>query len=540
MAQFAFNNRRGEHSCVRWVLESHAITMDLPSANSTARPTGWQFRESIISTVLASLLAAAVLLPLLNRKILANWDEAIYAEVAREFLGRNWLIPMWQFQPWLEKPPLSMWVTALFFHFFGATQFWARATSAFAGIGVVTLQHWIALRLRGLSTAWISTLVLLSTLGFLRASRRGELDVLLALGCYAALWGLVQVRQGNPHGWYLFWIGFAFAAMTKGAASVTLILTAVILAAWNKWIWQDLRRPFVLGALLFAALVLPWHIYMLHIFGRSFLREYLGLHVITRATRQIAGGAHPWWFYGEVLLARAAPWVLLFPFAMARARRNRELREYFVFVLVVLCFFTAVATRLPKYIVPAYPALALICGDMLAARMKQRSRSVWAGFILISMALFCIASAATRELRESLTDTITAKGVVLHKSCEDRDLLLAALRKPAAGDVSGPVLLWQQDVVMQMQALLFYVHKPMQQVYVAAYPADAAKAAHRYTNPKPLADFVTASPRLILLDRSSLPSLPAGMQFDPMVQGPTLAVGTIRLRLPSNPGDAAR
>ena len=87
------------------------------------------FQCSDFHCVCVLLAAAAVILPLLGRKMLANWDEAIYAEVAREFLGRNWLIPTWQFQPWLEKPPLGMWITAVFFHLFGATQFWARAAS---------------------------------------------------------------------------------------------------------------------------------------------------------------------------------------------------------------------------------------------------------------------------------------------------------------------------------------------------------------------------------------------------------------------------
>lgn len=489
-----------------------------------------RFSNAAISTAFAFLAAAAVILPLLGRKMLANWDEAIYAEVAREFLGRNWLIPTWQFQPWLEKPPLGMWITAVFFHLFGATQFWARAASAFFGIGLVALLHWIAVRTRGLSSAWISTAILLTTFGFLRACRAGELDILLALGCYVALWGLVQVRQGDHLGWYLFWSGFACAVMTKGAASVTLVLSVGILFAWNRWRWRDLGRPFVLGALLFAVLVLPWHTYMWHVFGASFLREYFGFQVLTRATSPIQGHGEPWWFYGKVLLARASPWALLFPFALFCAARRRELREYFVFAVVVLGFFTLIATKTPKYIVPAYPALAMMTGDMLAAKMEGRRRAVWIGFILVLLAAFGISSIATRTLRRSLTETVASGNVVLSESSEGRDLLLAALSDPVVKNTSGPVLLWQEDVAMQKQALLFYIHRPLQQVYLVRYPLDAAKRARRYTNPKPLTDFVTASPRLILLDRRLLPSLPGRMQFDPIAEGRALIAGTIRLR----------
>jgi 4-amino-4-deoxy-L-arabinose transferase-like glycosyltransferase len=480
--------------------------------------------------MLAALAAATIILPLLGRKMLANWDEAIYAEVAREFLGRGWLVPTWQFQPWLEKPPLGMWITAVFFHLFGATQFWARAASAFSGITLVALLHWIAVRKRGLSSAWISTFILLTTLGFLRSCRRGELDVLLSLGCYAALWGLIRVADGDRVGWYLFWAGFALAAMTKGAASVTLVLSVAILIVWNRWSWRDLGRPFVLGALLFAAFTFPWHLYMWHVFGIAFLREYFGFQILTRATLPIQGHGEPWWFYGKVLLARAAPWVLLFPFALTRAARRRELREYFVFAVVVLCFFSLVATKTPKYIVPAYPALAMISGDILAAYMTGRRRIAWIGFATVLLAAFGISSIATRALRRSLTERVAGGNVVLAESPEGRDLLLAALKNAAARDASGPVLLWEEDVAMQKQALLFYTHRPLQQVYLVSYPPDAARRARRYTNPQPLADFVVTPPRLILLDKRLLPSLPETMELDPITQGSTLIAGTIRLR----------
>jgi hypothetical protein len=91
------------------------------------------------------------------------------------------------------------------------------------------------------------------------------------------------------------------------------------------------------------------------------------------------------------------------------------------------------------------------------------------------------------------------------------------------------VLLWQEDVAMQKQALLFYVHRPLQQVYLVHYPPDAAKRARRYTDPRPLTDFVALSPRLILLDKRLLPSLPEGMRFEPIAEGRTLIAGTIQL-----------
>src|ERR1700734_2280721 len=101
----------------------------------------------IVSTLLATILACIVLLPLLGHKPLTDWDEGIYAEVSREMLSGSWLVPHWNFQPWFEKPPLTMWITAAFFKLFGVTEFCARAGSAFSGVAIAGLLHsWLAKR----------------------------------------------------------------------------------------------------------------------------------------------------------------------------------------------------------------------------------------------------------------------------------------------------------------------------------------------------------------------------------------------------------
>ena len=487
--------------------------------------------QARISLLLATLTACAVLLPLLGHKALADWDEGIYAEVSREFLGRSWIVPHWHFQPWFEKPPLGLWLTAIFFRIFGVSEFWARAGSTFASVCIVALIHGFALRLRGVISAWISTIVLLSCFGFLRVARMGELDALLTLGCVIALWGLAKVADGNLSGWYWFWSGFAVAAMTKGAASVTLLLTLLVVLVWNRW--RDLGSPFLAGLVAFAALVLPWHLYMLHAFGRAFLDEYLGLHVITRATSQMEGHQTPWWYYAKVLAAYTSPWLLLFPLALWwQARRHpqiqKSLRAWLVFAVVVLVFFSAMATRSPKYIFPAYPALALLTADWLAAHLEHRSRRfLWASAVA-ALAAYGVASAATKSLRQSLTTTHSTAGTVLHADREPETLLLAALRSPQAAGVSGPILLWQEGTVAQLPSLLFAVRRPLQQVYLVHYP-DTLSQARRYANPQPLGDFVGHAPALILLEEPLVAEIPANMEFHPVAVGKTLEAGTIQL-----------
>jgi 4-amino-4-deoxy-L-arabinose transferase-like glycosyltransferase len=408
------------------------------------------------------------------------------------------------------------------------SEFWARAGSAFASVGVVAAVHSLSLRTRGVLAAWIATVVLLSSFGFLRVARMGELDALLTLGCIIALCGLHAVAEGRLTGWYLFWTGFAIAVMTKGAASVTLPLTLVVLLIWNRWDKRYLGRPLLGGLCVFALLVLPWHLYMLHVFGRPFLDEYLGLHVITRATTQMEGHTTPWWFYGKVLLAYTSPWLFLFPFALWWHARRRELREWMVFAVVVLVFFTAMATRSPKYIFPVYPALALLTGDWLAGYLEGRSRKFLWTIAVVALAAYVVAEAATKSVRQSLTITRSGTGIVLRAGREPETLLLSALRSPETHEVSGPILLWQEDTVAQLPSLLFAVRRPLQQVYLAHYP-DTLDQARRYADPEPLRDSVSASPSLILLEKSLASEIPPDMIFRPLAIGQTLEAGTIQL-----------
>src|ERR1700734_890088 len=76
----------------------------------------------IVSTLLATILACIVLLPLLGHKPLTDWDEGIYAEISREIFSLGVLVPHWNYQPWFEKPPLMFGITAAFFKLFGVNE----------------------------------------------------------------------------------------------------------------------------------------------------------------------------------------------------------------------------------------------------------------------------------------------------------------------------------------------------------------------------------------------------------------------------------
>jgi 4-amino-4-deoxy-L-arabinose transferase-like glycosyltransferase len=510
------------------------------------RPTAR--RQAILSTALAALLAAIVILPLLGHNRLTDWDEGIYAQVSREALSTGWLVLHWNLQPWLEKPPLTYWITTLFFKLFGISEFTARLGSALSAIALVTLLHgWLA-RTRDRLTAWFSTFILLSTFGFLHIARVGETDTLLSFGCCLALIGLAEVlRQTDPtqpttpspHGWYLYWTGFALALMSKGAASGSLLLTLILLLVLDPNLRRRLRTHFALGFLLFLALVLPWHLYMLHRFGHAFIDQYLDLHVIGRVTHQYDGHLTPWWFYLRVLLVSAPPWVLLYPIALYTAFRSpklRPLRVFAVFALIQVIAFSFVQTRLPHYVAPAYAPLSALVAIWLADRLQalhitRRPAAFRLQLITATAAIWILTALLTAHPRSQLHSPRLPNGQVTPSNREETALLKQAFHHPAPliASTPGPLLDWRPGTYNPIPTVIFYSNRPVQQVELHPLPPNTLTDIYIF-NPEPLDQAVSTQPHLLLIARSLLPEIPPQYTFQPIASSPTLELGRITPR----------
>ena len=484
-------------------------------------------RRTALSVLAATLFAALALLPALGHRPLAEWDEAIYAGVSREMLETGWLIPQWNHQIWLEKPPLMLWITAAFFRLFVINEFWTRAGSAFSGIATVVILHgWLAQR-KDLLIAWLSTFLLLGTFGFLHVCHVGEMDVLLSLSCCISLIGLVQISECNQHGWFLFWAGFALALMTKGAASIVLPVTAGALALLQRWRPNQLGRSFLLGLFLFLLLTMPWHLAMLHLHRTEFLHQYLGLSVLARSTQQIEGHITPAWFYLKVLLVSAPPFVLLYPFALAFGLRRPDLQPWALFSLVVLVLFTLAQTRLPHYIAPVYPVLSLLTAVYLAGLLRNlalRRLSLGARMLTAAVAVALTGALvwATNPARRALHSTRSLPGVPSLDNRESLPLLRDALHDPTP----GPIILLRKGRLLSIATDVFYSGRAVQQVQLR--PVLTNTPTDRYVfQAMPLEQAVETRPRLILLDRILLPQLPPDLTFTPLRTSPTQIIGKI-------------
>ena len=515
-----------------------------------ASPNGRTLSPTL-STALAALLAALALLPRLGARALTDWDEAIYAEVAREMLRFGALVPHWNYGLWLEKPPLAMWLTAVLYRILGVNEFAARACSALSGVATVALLHAFLARTRSTLAAWLSTAILLGTFGFLHSCHTGEVDILLAFTCTLSLLGLARIPASPRSGWVLFWTGFALSAMTKGAASIVLPLTAAAFAAIPP---RPLRltRHLWPGFAVFLFLVLPWHLVMLHRFGSLFLHEYLGFHVLTRSTHQIEGHTTHWWFYLKVLFVAAPPFALLYPSALTRALRPRtpnaddaSLQPWAFFALITLGLYTLVQTRLPQYIVPAYPALALLTAVYLAERLAPllalpHPTSFWtkraAAAIAISAAMVSVTAPARKALHSPAPASPTA---VAPLDSKDSIVLLRRLRReqPALfADTPGALLLWRPARISSIATDVFYARRAVLQLQrrdPQSVPPDQPRDRYLF-DPIPFDNAALTGPQLILLDRSLVSNIPATFTYTPIAAQGAVEIGRITPLPPSS------
>ncbi|MBF0254344.1 MAG: glycosyltransferase family 39 protein, partial [Candidatus Omnitrophica bacterium] len=172
-----------------------------------------QVRRDVLFLFLA---ASAAYLWQLGAGSLASWDEAYYAVTSRGiFQTGDWVHLRFFDTPIFDKPPLYYWVTAVFYHLAGVSEWTTRLFSALSGIGLVIAVYVLGRELFGRQAAVAAGVVLLTSKDFIHYARWGTLDVAECLFLTLAVIGFVR-GFSRPASWLLFWVACALAVMTKG------------------------------------------------------------------------------------------------------------------------------------------------------------------------------------------------------------------------------------------------------------------------------------------------------------------------------------
>jgi 4-amino-4-deoxy-L-arabinose transferase-like glycosyltransferase len=381
---------------------------------------GCTLSEFIILLLFSGYFLFYALIPIFggDQLGLVGADEPRYAQVAREMLAAHsdachavharitprslrpadlhasyvclmggTVTPILYSKPWLEKPALYYWRTMSFYKELGVYDWTARlpsATGAFALI-ILAFLHLKRFRPGGHLDA---ALIMVSTVGIFAFSRGASTDMQLAAPFCMGMLGWYAWYETGKKFWLfdLYFFGAA-ATLAKGPVAPVMALAIIALFLGLRREWSALRRTiWIPGVLLYLLMVLPWYIAVQRR-NPTFFNEFIWQHNIERYTTNLYRHHQPFYYYLTVLIIGLMPWTALSLRALfdgiatsiaewkvrfkpqryvGHVRAGDAFPEFLVlWALFPIFFFSFAGSKLPGYILPSIPPLAILTGDYL-------------------------------------------------------------------------------------------------------------------------------------------------------------------------------
>jgi 4-amino-4-deoxy-L-arabinose transferase-like glycosyltransferase len=305
-------------------------------------------------------------------------NEGLYAEVAREMLTMHqYIVPHLNYVPYIEKPPLLYWLTALSYKLFGISSWSAHLVPALSLLGTSAAICWFSLKSNDKNSAWLATMIFLTGFGTILIARTILFDMLLTFLFSSAAFLFYLWYSKKQVGYLRFaYVFLALAVLCKGFLAMVLAPAIVLLfLLWEKQSWSTMKKLFDWpGLLLFFAIALPWHI-LAAIKLPGFTWHYVINEQLNRFTNhRFPHDYHtgPFYFYLPRILVYLFPWSLLFlTFLLKRCWQWDSLTKFLLlWLLVPLLFFSIAGDKGDYYMIIAMPALAILLARQLN-RMAQ-------------------------------------------------------------------------------------------------------------------------------------------------------------------------
>ena len=347
-------------------------------------------------------------------------DEPRYAWIARDMAeSGDWVTPRLFGKPWFEKPPLFYWMAGASFKLFGVSEAAARLPSALCALFATVALGWLAWRVHGAETARWLLLLLPMSVGMIGFSRAAATDMpfssmlTIAVVCAAVALGFAQNENTPilPRAPWLALLLFGFflglAVLAKGPAAIILCGGGVFLWALFTKKWRKafrLLHPVAIAS--FCAAALPWYILCAHR-NTDFFRIFIIEHNFKRYLTPEFQHIQPLWYYAPVVLVAFLPWSAVLLWATFTGGRRlfspQKISDFplFLFSWASFCllFFSMSRSKLPGYVLPAFPAISLLLSLTLAKSLKRKVL----GYVLTVFAVLLFA--ALIPLRLALHET---------------------------------------------------------------------------------------------------------------------------------------
>ena len=349
--------------------------------------------------VLAILFTLAWFGVLDYRHLVAS-DEGRYGEIAREMYATgDWITPRYNDYKYFEKPPLQAWMTAIAYTLFGVGEWQSRLWTGFTGYFAILATGFTTWKLvggeRGVVAGWVSAILLASSPMWNVGGHFNTLDMGLSSILSCALFSLLLAQRGGlsltaRRNWmWLCWAFMALAVLSKGLIGVVIpgmVLVVYTLTTRDWGLWK--RLHLFSGLIVFFLIVTPWFVLVSlknpefpHFF---FIHEHWDRFTKDGHNRK----GHPLYFV-PLILVGFIPWLAQLGQGLVRAWRDRRgdtrngdisavagfrpLWLCAVWAVMIFLFFSKSQSKLPGYIMPIFPALALLAGLALTSSFERMS-----------------------------------------------------------------------------------------------------------------------------------------------------------------------
>lgn len=325
-------------------------------------------------------------------------DEPRYAQVAREMvISGDFITPHLYGKPWFEKPILYYWLAAQSYRALGISEIAARLPSAMSAIILIFTVLTIGWKWRSPQCGIVAALMLASSPMCIAFGRAASMDMLLTAALTLSLGGFyfglsITRRKGSvtqlqqresPRRWlFTAYFSLGVALLAKGPVSLVLVGSILIIFFTLRPETYSWRKLWLLpGGFLSLAVASPWYVLCFQANGWVFIREFVFHHNLARFATDRFQHSQPIWFFLIVIIVGFLPWTFQFGAVciqdLRRLRRsdrrtsNSDKIFFWLWVIVPLVFFSLSRSKLPGYILPIFPAMALITASYWEDRWKE-------------------------------------------------------------------------------------------------------------------------------------------------------------------------
>jgi 4-amino-4-deoxy-L-arabinose transferase-like glycosyltransferase len=323
-------------------------------------------------------------------------DEGRYSEVAREMIVTgDYVTPRLNGVVFLDKPIMYYWLQASAMLMFGIKEWALRFWPALAGVLGCLMTYVAGRMLFNRRSGIIASIVLASSPLYYGAAHYANLDLEVAVFISISLMSfIVAIQSASKHIRDIFLItAYVFAgiaALTKGLIGIAF--PGMIIGIWIilSGRWDTFKKMHLfLGLSLFTAIALPWYILVQKANPEFFQFFFVKQQVSRFLTTEAFNNRTPGWFYVPIVLGGLFPWCIFVIQAVAqnlklawKDRKNHSTELYLlIWLILIFTFFSFPKSKTVGYILPIFPALALLIGSYLSTCWDKMTKGVFRGLL---------------------------------------------------------------------------------------------------------------------------------------------------------------